>query len=124
MRILVTGSRTFKDYGLMSDVLISTVLARPERHTLVHGGCAGADGVAHTVWLRMIAQGYDLTTPEVHSADWATHGKAAGPRRNAAMIATGIDLCLAFPIGESRGTRGCIKMAHAAGVTVQVFSAG
>jgi len=34
------------------------------------------------------------------------------------MIDLGADVLLAFPIGESAGTRGCIALAVAAGIPV------
>ena len=34
------------------------------------------------------------------------------------MVNAGADLCLAFPLGESRGTRDCVRRADAAGIPV------
>lgn len=52
-------------------------------------------------------------------ADWATLGNRAGPIRNQAMVDLGDYLaCLAFPLGESRGTRDCMARAEAAGIPV------
>jgi hypothetical protein len=34
------------------------------------------------------------------------------------MVAAGADLCLAFPIGASPGTRSCMRLAAAAGIPV------
>lgn len=63
----------------------------------------------------------------VFMADWDTHGKKAGPLRNAAMVAAAVEfagventVCLAFPKGASRGTRDCITQATRAGVHVRV----
>ena len=51
-------------------------------------------------------------------ADWKTYGRAAGPLRNARMIAEGKpDLVLAFPGG--RGTADMTRKARAAGVEVR-----
>lgn len=49
---------------------------------------------------------------------------AAGPRRNSEMIKLldpKEDHVLAFPQGQSRGTRGCINLAEQAGINVTVF---
>lgn len=51
------------------------------------------------------------------AAKWTTNGKAAGPIRNAALIAYGADLAVAFPGGA--GTDGCVKKARAAGIPVR-----
>lgn len=66
-------------------------------------------------------------------ADWYPnlYGKldrSAGPRRNKAMVAEAAALkaqgetvrVLAFPAGKSPGTRGCVKLAEAAGLDVEV----
>ena len=42
-----------------------------------------------------------------------------GHVRNHHMVSLGADLCLAFPLGESRGTRGCMAAAHKAGIPVR-----
>lgn len=69
----------------------------------------------------------------VCAADWDTHGKAAGPIRNAKMVkaaaaladAIGAQLeCHAWPRGESRGTRDCMRKAEAAGAKMFVYEEG
>jgi hypothetical protein len=80
---------------------------------IVHGAnLQGADRHAAD-WAREneIAQ-------EPHPADWARHGRAAGPIRNQEMIDAGADVCLAFPLPQSRGTVDCIRRAKEAGITV------
>jgi hypothetical protein len=82
---------------------------------LVQGGCKGADAFAKS-WAEK--RGIRCTTVE---ADWATHGRRAGPIRNAEML----DMfpagrLIAFPVGESKGTRGCVKMAMGRGMKTSV----
>lgn len=59
------------------------------------------------------------TMPDRHPANWARHGKAAGPLRNAEMVALGPDVCLAFPGPMSKGTVDCMKKAEKAQVLVR-----
>ncbi|BBX09437.1 hypothetical protein MAIC_42400 [Mycolicibacterium aichiense] len=58
-------------------------------------------------------------TEEWHPADWDQYGKAAGHIRNNHMVSLGADLCLPFPLGESRGTRGCMLAAQKAGIPMK-----
>lgn len=121
-RILVTGSRKLTDVALVKTALWASVMEAgsyrandPLHVTVVHGGANGADAIAEEYAMRI---GW---ATEVHVADWQKHGLSAGPIRNQAMVDAGADVCLAFPVGESKGTRDCIKRARAAGIHVQVF---
>jgi hypothetical protein len=82
---------------------------------VVHGGARGADALVDE-----IARNWGWT-PEVHPADWDLYGRSAGHRRNAEMVALGADVCLAFPLGVSSGTRGCMRLAASAGIFVANF---
>lgn len=131
-RILVTGSRHWTD-----DVAIKEALARFIAYfegpvTIVCGGVYGAD---RTAAILAPAFGPHITV-ERWPADWygpclaecrpnhrkslrgITHCPDAGNHRNADMIAAGADLCLAFPMGESRNSRDCMLRAWAAGIRV------
>lgn len=121
LRILVTGSRDWTDEQAIHDALAQVMRAHRDRNpiVLVHGGARGADRIADKIW-RSWQFRLDLAAPEVHHADWDSYGKAAGWRRNAEMVAAGADVCLAFPLGESRGTRGCMALAEEAGIPVIV----
>lgn len=118
MRVIVCGSRDFDD-----DELLSSELARiydsPERSdgrlVIVHGAARGADTLAGR-WARLVPG----ATEEPHPADWAEHGKSAGPRRNRKMAELGADLCLAFWDGESTGTLHMIQTATKAGIPVRI----
>jgi hypothetical protein len=56
----------------------------------------------------------------VHAADWSRHGRAAGPIRNAAMLARRPERVLAFPGPESRGTWDLVRRARRLGIPVEV----
>ena len=111
MRILITGSRNWNDVETMIEVLSPYNMTRDVK-TLVHGGAAGADIIAGEIAAEF---GWYV---EEYPADWTKHGKAAGPIRNQKMVDLGADVCLAFPLGESRGTRHCMKAAEKAGIKV------
>ena len=122
MRILISGSRDWVDadviYGAIRDACRDyrhAVLAGP--CVLVHGGARGADTIADR-WARK--WGWQV---EVHPAVWSTHGRAAGPIRNAAMVAAGADVCLAFIRNGSRGATGCADLAERAGITTRRYLA-
>lgn len=77
-----------------------------------HGDCpyGGVDLHAEN-WAKAREQLWDP-----RPADWDTYGKAAGPIRNAEMIALGADLCIGFPGPRSRGTWDCLEKATNAGI--------
>lgn len=83
--------------------------------TLIHGGARGADTIAGDEWRALVG---DRPSIVVYLADWERYGKSAGYRRNAEMVKAGADVCLAFPLGESRGTRMCMRLAEEAGIPV------
>jgi hypothetical protein len=87
------------DYSIVTDVII-------------HGGATGADTLAQ-------AYANDRVIPTlVFKADWDKYGRAAGPKRNAAMLKQGKpDLVIAFPGGK--GTADMVRRAEAAGVPVR-----
>lgn len=115
MRILVTGSRDWKDSWVVI-MALRDVLGGHPKGTIVEGGGQGADRIARN-WARRFP---DLTV-ETHKAEWRTQGSAAGPIRNQKMVDLGADICLAFPLGESPGTRDCMRRARKAGVTVMDY---
>jgi hypothetical protein len=118
LRILITGSRDWSDRDAIRAAIVTWgrgVGARPQQVTVVHGGARGADLLAAAVAGELGCQ------VEEHPADWRLFGKAAGHRRNAEMVQAGADVVLAFPLGESRGTRMCMWMAKAAGIPVFAY---
>ena len=123
-RILVTGSRTWEDRALLEREL-DVLLTEHGALTLVHGAARkGADNMAQTWGLnRRHASSYGAVTLEPHPADWGHYGNAAGPRRNAKMVALGADVCLAFIRDDSRGATHCARLAAQAGIPVRRFDA-
>jgi hypothetical protein len=122
LRILVTGSRNWADRNTIRAALVTAAYPWLSAHntstchvTVVHGGARRADTIAGEIGR---ALGF---TVEVHHADWERYGKRAGMIRNQVMVDAGADVCLAFPLGESRGTRGCMRAAEKAGIPVHVY---
>jgi hypothetical protein len=117
--VLVTGDREWTDEGK-----VMTALARFGSHTiLIHGACRGLDRMAGEVGLRW---GMDVRPfPYIGGL-----GRAGGPARNKQMLDALIELrakgyethVIAFHpnLAESKGTAGMVKMARAAGYTVEV----
>lgn len=111
--VLVTGSREWTDVGAVYAAL-QEHLGNEIQAILVHGDCpTGADAIANS-W----AKSQPGIAVDAQPANWPLHGRAAGPIRNQAMVTRGADVCLAFPKGESRGTRDCMRKAEAAGIPV------
>jgi hypothetical protein len=119
LRILVAGSRDWTDRGTIRRAMIlagQEAGVHPQETTVVHGGCpTGADQIADE-----LAREFGCRVEKVE-ADWGRWGKAAGPVRNQVLVDRGADKCLAFPLGESRGTRDCMRRAAAAGIPVRDY---
>lgn len=110
LRVLVCGGRDLRDAKGMWHHL-DRLHADRGVAVLIHGGAVGADSLAGR-WAA--ERGIDLT---VFPANWQRHGTAAGPIRNARMLAEGKpDAVIAFPGG--RGTANMIAQARKAGVPV------
>lgn len=93
-RVLVCGGRDFKDYEMMRSVLL---YFSPK--LLIHGAARGADSLAAAIFSDI----FPTRPVKSFPANWAMHGRAAGPIRNKQMIDEGLPtLVLAFPGG--RGT--------------------
>lgn len=108
MKLVIAGGRS---YSLTdADHRFLRQLCRSHRVTeIVSGGAPGADRGGE---LFAKAAGLQLT---VFPADWATHGRAAGPIRNRQM-AEYCDLVVLFPGG--RGTQSMLREARRVGKPV------
>lgn len=103
-RVLVCGSRRFRDAAFLFDRLDLLLSRRLPGVLVVHGACEGADRLAED-W----ADERGCRT-EAHPADWKTHGRKAGPLRNQAMIEVA-DAVVAFRCPASVGTGDTIGRA-------------
>jgi uncharacterized membrane protein YoaK (UPF0700 family) len=111
--IAFTGSRGWTDV-----VPIVAVLDEldAQRTVLVVGDARGVDGI-----VRASAQARGFFVAFVAARHyWRRYGRSAGMRRNAAMLALGVDEVIAFWDGASPGTRGMIVMAMAQSLPVTV----
>lgn len=135
-RILMTGSREYRDASEATDALARVLTAlhvSSSEAVLVHGAAPGADTV-----LAGAVAALGMVT-EAHPAQWGVHegcscrdhsGRCgfAGFRRNAHMLSLGADFCLGFPLhpeklppgaptkNTSRGTWNMLRKAANAGV--------
>ncbi len=125
MRVLVTGDRNWRNARALRDALYIVLADLYQEYgprtkfTLVHGDARGADTTADIVWqLR-----YPGLPIERYPADWST-GRGAGPRRNQAMLESGIDYVIGFnnDIVSSRGTRDMLQRCARAGIPGRLFT--
>jgi hypothetical protein len=125
-RILITGSRVWKDKAAILAALVEQLPTCSWPVTIVHGAQKrwdhrGQRFIGADFYADEIAREVGLEV-DPHPADWDRYGKAAGPIRNREMVATldatNGDRVLAFPIRDSRGTRGCMAIAEEAGIPV------
>lgn len=108
--ILVCGSRDFRNWALVSEVIAEF---DPET-IVVEGAARGVD-----TWARKAAHARGLHVASV-PALW-DRGRSAGHKRNAAMLRLGVTMVVAFWDGKSRGTKGMIELACAAGIPVSLY---
>lgn len=116
LRILVTGSRDWRDETIVADAL-SHALATYSTiglSILVHGGAQGADTIADRGWRKwMNSRPGWLTEPEIHAA----RDHSTPLARNQHMVDLGATVCLAFAMAWRSGTGNCARSARVAGIS-------
>jgi len=112
LRVIVCGGRDYIDWDA-GFAALDTIHAETPIEFVFHGNARGADSIA-SAWATGAARQGVRNCP--CPAEWSKHGKAAGPKRNQAMLGNGIDLVIAFPGG--RGTADMVRRARAAGVRI------
>lgn len=112
MKILVTGSREWKEANVIANILSQYP------HAMIIEGCArGAD---------MLAGDYAVANGLPHvmvPANWNHYGLAAGPIRNSWMLDLYPNLVIAFhhDLENSKGTKNCIKQAGVYNIPVRLI---
>lgn len=108
VRVLVSGSRDWKDVKTVARVLSKL----PKDTVIIHGDAPGLDTIAGTV-----AKNMGLTV-EAYPADWSI-GRRGGLLRNSEMLTKDIDFVIAFRTKmNSKGTNDCIFKATVRGLQV------
>ena len=127
LRIIVAGSREFKNYDLLRDTLMDyldfmddkDVVDNPSQVKFISGTAKGADTLGE-----QFAYTYEYDVIRF-PADWNTYGKSAGYRRNAEMAkyaSEAYGVLFAFWDGQSRGTKHMIDLAKRYGLEVHVVN--
>ena len=119
-RVIITGSRNWKNVGMMRERIERLELTVSHPATcIVHGASplGGADWIADD-----IADELGIRC-ERFPPDPRIQPRATALRlRNQRMIKTGADLVLAFPLADSRGTWDTVNLARAYGIPYEVVS--
>lgn len=112
MKTIIAGGRDITDYNLVLDAVHASSFDITE---IVSGGARGVDQLGERI-------GREFNIPvKVFPADWDTHGKRAGPIRNAQM-ADYAEALIAVWDGQSRGTANMIQQATKKGLKVYVYN--
>lgn len=134
-RILFMGSRNYRNRARVW-AEADKLLAVYGPFTAVHGKCSRGPDRYISEWVQARRAAGVPVKEEAHPADWdgpcvssckhgdrlpghrgQTYCPAAGPRRNAAMVALGADTYRAFIHNHSPGATGCMRLAERAGIT-------
>lgn len=126
-RVLICGSRNWVDEAPIR----AFVESLPSDAIVVHGAARGADRIAgQLATARGLAVEAMPAAWDVHEPGWCRCReprpktcKAAGLRRNQAMLETGPRHAAAFLLPESRGTRDMLARLRRARVAVYVCEA-
>lgn len=110
MKVIIAGGRDIHDYELVVDAVQESQF---DIDTVISGGANGVDALGEKYSEEM-----NLNL-KIFNADWATHGRAAGPIRNRKM-AENADALIAIWDGKSRGTKNMIETAQKKGLLVYV----
>lgn len=105
MRLLVSGSRHYKDLPSIEKAILGVVRDQKDV-TVIHGECSGVDKTSTIVATK---HGFKV---ESHPPDWKKFGKAAGPIRNEEMIKSKIDHAVLFLSQDSKGTRHMLTLVQ------------
>jgi glycerate kinase len=111
-KLLITGDRHWTHEDAIETVIAHRARRHGGRLIVICGAAPGADTIAWRVCARLGV--HVAAVPAL----WSAHGLAAGPIRNAAMLALGPDEVVAFhpSLADSKGTADMVRKALRAGV--------
>ncbi len=113
MRVLLTGSRTWKKRGPVEALM----LGMRDATFILGDNPSGLDAIA-----KKVAEDNKLSHI-VKIADWDKFGDGAGPKRNGDMVAEKPNVAFAFKQqAESVGTEDCMRKCVHAGVPVYLMT--
>src|SRR5262249_53981436 len=117
MRVIVAGAVAWSD----AEAIHRELLKLPTGTVIIHGDAPGADVIAGQVATQL---GFQVEPMAKSQADYVQYKRAAWKGLNERMLASGVELVLAFhpAIEESRGTRHLIRLARAASIEVRLFA--
>jgi hypothetical protein len=125
MKVAIVGSRDFAvetkrhSPSYAKHVFIEYLVSQLDSTDyVVTGGANGAD-----LWAEFFAKRQRVGRI-VHEADWDSHGRSAGPRRNA-LVVKDADIMFAFYTDKttSRGTANAVSQARKKGIPVYEYDA-
>lgn len=119
MRILITGSTTWTD----AEAIRRELVCHPPGTTIVTGDTPGVDQLAIAVCTEL---GLAVEPMKKNKADYQAHPGAGWKGLNERMLASGIDLVLAFHAdygkpGCARGTQHALTLASENGIASKVL---
>lgn len=109
-RVIVAGSRSVTDYATVKKAIEGSGI---KPNLIISGTAKGVDTLGERYAKE---KGIEVLRMP---ADWDTHGKSAGYRRNAEMATVG-DTLIAIWDGKSKGTKHMIDLAESKGLKVIV----
>lgn len=119
MRVLVTGSTTWREI----DAIRREFASLPSDSVIITGDTPGVDFFAQEA---AIAFGFRIEAMKKQVVDCDAHPNEGWKGLNERILATGIDLVLAFHPdyglpGCANGTRHAVELAEKASIQVRVF---
>lgn len=115
-RVLVTGSRKWVARTTIWNALNAELEQYGGVH-LIHGGAEGADDIAERWAFGQSQMGSEIAITRL-VPDYDRWGKRAPLIRNGILARDGADVCHAFPLQGTGGTRQCMTEAFCNRITV------
>lgn len=120
VKLIIAGGRDFDNYPLLRSSVFQYLTEKGisiDQLEIVLGCAPGADEQGEA-----FADEYYIPRA-LFPANWALHGNAAGPIRNAAMAARSTH-CIVFWDGKSKGSRNMIRNARLHGLDLKIVMYG